>query len=59
MWQFDCTDTRFTPATVTLDNGNQTNFVKLQTLINEKKALLKGRKIAMEYKTTATEANDE
>ena len=59
MWQFDCTDTKFTPAIATLDNGNQTNFANLQRLIDEKKALLKGRKIALEYKTTATEATDE
>mmetsp|Transcript_37154 Transcript_37154/g.48863 ORF Transcript_37154/g.48863 Transcript_37154/m.48863 type:complete len:129 (+) Transcript_37154:15-401(+) len=26
MWQFDCTDTNYTPAVAQLDNGNQTNF---------------------------------
>ena len=58
LWQFDCTDTKYTPAEVKLDNGNKTNFAELQKLIDEKKALLRGRKIAMEYKTTA-EATDE
>ena len=53
MWQFDVMDTNFTPAVVQLDNGNQTNLKNLSTLIAEKNALLKGRKIAMEYKTTA------
>ena len=58
MWQFDCTDTKYTPVVAQLDNGNQTNLAQLQELINQKNALLKGRKVAMEYKKTA-EANDQ
>ena len=57
MWQFDATDPKFTPQKVILDNGNVTDLTKLQNLIHEKNALLKGRKAAMEYKVTA-EAED-
>ena len=53
MWQFDCTDRKFTPAVAQLDNGNQYRLGELQQLINDKQALLKGRKAAMEFKTTA------
>ena len=56
MWQYDCTDTKFTPQVVQLNNGNQTNLPKLQALINEKSALIKGRKAAMEFKKTAEAA---
>ena len=53
MWQFECTDTDYTPVIAQLDNGNQTNLVQLQKLITEKNNLLKARKDAMEFKKTA------
>ena len=53
MWQFDPTDTTYTPSVVQLDNGNQYNLSHLQKMISDKNDLMKGRKAAMEYKVTA------
>ena len=57
MWQFDCTDTKYTPPVAQLSNGNQTNLGQLTKLISDKNNLLKARKAAMEYKKTAEAKN--
>jgi hypothetical protein len=56
VWQFDCSDPKFTPQAAKLDNGvTFTDLGAMQRMIMQKREFLRQRKAGMEYRATAEE----